>query len=160
MTRCILPPYGSLFRTEWRKNAAGPAVSLGDVTGDSILHEIIARGHGFGHRQHLELTWRCLEHNDPETALAIVAGAIRRIAAEHGAPDKYHATLTGGWVHCVAVHRERRPAASFDAFIARNPELLDPKLLEHFYSSSLLFSDAARAAVTGPDRRPLPALTA
>jgi hypothetical protein len=128
------------------------------MTGDSILHEIIARGEGFGHRQHLELTWRCLEDHEPEGATAIVAAAIRQVAAAHGAPDKFHATITSGWVHCVAVHRERWPADSFDDFIERNPGLLDPKLLEHFYSPDRLFSDEARAAVVGPDLRRLPAL--
>ncbi len=126
----------------------------------TVLHEILARGEGFGHRQHLELTWRCLEDNDPAEALQMVAEAIRQVAAAHGAGDKYHATLTSAWVHCVAVHRERWPAASFDEFIERNLALLDPHLLDHFYSPSLLFSDAARAAFTSPDRRPLPALVA
>ena len=128
------------------------------MTEESILHEILARGDGFGHRQHLELTWRCLESHPPEEALAIVADAIRRVAAAHGAAAKYHATITSGWVRCVAVHRERWPADDFNQFIDRNPELLDPKLLEHFYSPDLLFSDAARAAITSPDRRALPVL--
>ncbi len=126
----------------------------------TVLQEILARGEGFGHRQHLEFTWRCLDDHAPDEAAAIVADAIQHVAAAHGAPDKYHATLTSAWVHCVAVHRERWPADSFDEFIERNPALLDAKLLEHFYSPSLLFSDAARATVTGPDRRPLPALAA
>lgn len=124
----------------------------------TVLQEILARGEGFGHRQHLELTWRCLEDQTPDEALASVADAIRHVAAAHGAPDKFHATLTSAWVRCVAVHRERWPAGSFDEFIARNPDLLDAKLLEHFYSPNLLFSDAARTAVTSTDRHPLPAL--
>ena len=122
----------------------------------TVLHEILARGEGFGHRQHLELTWRCLDDHTPDEALAIVADAIRKVAAAHGAPDKYHATLTSAWVRCVAVHRERGPADNFDDFIKRNPALLDSKLLEHFYSHSLLFSDAARAAVAKPDLHPFP----
>jgi hypothetical protein len=126
----------------------------------TVLHEILARGEGFGHRQHLELTWRCLDGHTPDEALVTVADAIRQVAAAHGAADKYHATLTSAWVRCVAVHRERWPADSFEAFIERNPKLLDPELLEHFYSPRLLFSDAARAVVTSPDRHPLPALAA
>ena len=126
----------------------------------AVLHEILARGEGFGHRQHLELTWRCLEDDEPDAACAMVADGIRHVAAAHGASDKFHATITSAWVHCVAVHRERWPGASFEEFIERNPALLDPKLLEHFYSPDLLFSDAARAAVTSPDRRSLPALAA
>lgn len=130
------------------------------MTGNSILHQILARGDGFGHREHLELTWRCLEDHDPDGALAIVADAIRRVADAHGAANKYHATITSAWVRCVAVHRERWPAATFDEFIERNPALLDPKLLDHHFSARLLAADEARSAVVAPDRRPLPALAA
>jgi hypothetical protein len=130
------------------------------MTGDAILHEILARGEGFGHRQHLELTWRCLEESTRAEALTIVGDALRRVAAAHGVPDRYHATITSGWVHCVAAHREHWPADSFAVFIERNPELLEPKLLEHFYSSERLFSEEARAAAVDPDLRALPALVA
>jgi hypothetical protein len=130
------------------------------MSGESILHEILARGEGFGHRQHVELTWRYLEDHDPEAATLLVADAIRRVAAAHGAPEKFHATITGAWVRCVAVHRERWPADSFDQFIERNAALLDPKLLDQHFSRELLFSGAARATVVDPDIRPLPLLAA
>jgi hypothetical protein len=123
-----------------------------------ILHEILARGEGFGHRQHVELTWRCLEDHAPERARVLVADAIRRVAAAHGAPDKFHETITSAWVQCVAVHRQRWPAQSFDEFIGRNAALLDSKLLEHHFTASLLFSDEARSSIVEPDMRPLPAL--
>jgi hypothetical protein len=128
------------------------------MTGSSILREILDRGEGFGHRQHLELTWRSLENQEPETALATVSDEIRHVATAHGAPHKYHATITSGWLRCVAAHRERWPAESFGAFIERNPSLLDPRLLEHYFSPDLLGSDAARSSVVEPDRHALPAL--
>jgi len=126
--------------------------------GDPVLHEILARGEGFGHRQHVELTWRYLEDHDPETARTLVAEAIRQVAAAHGAADKFHATITGAWVRCVAVHRQRWPANSFDAFIELNPELLDARLLERHFTPEVLFSEGARADVVEPDIRPLPTL--
>jgi hypothetical protein len=130
------------------------------MSGDPILHEILARGEGFGHRQHVELTWRYLEDHDPEAARVLVADAIRRVAAAHGEPEKFHATITGAWARCVAVHRERWPADTFDQFIERNTALLDPKLLEQHFSRELLFGDDARARVVDPDIRPLPLLAA
>lgn len=130
------------------------------MTADPTLHEILARGEGFGHRQHVELTWRYLEKHDPNTACALIAGAIREVAAAHGAPEKFHATITSAWVRCVAVHRQRWPAKSFDEFIERNAALLDSKLLERHFTPGLLFSDGARAAIVEPDIRPLPALAA
>jgi hypothetical protein len=128
------------------------------MTASSILHEILGRGEGFGHRQHLELTWRCLENDEPDAVLTMVSDAISRVAAAHGAPHKYHATITSGWVRCVAAHRERWPAKSFEAFIVRNASLLDPGLLEHYFSPGLLRTDGARSSVVDPDRHALPVL--
>ena len=127
---------------------------------DPILHEILARGDGFGHRQHVELTWRYLQDHEPEAACVHVADAIRQLAAAHGAPDKFHATITAAWVRCVAVHRERWPAATFDEFIRRNDALLDAKLLSRHFSPGLLAGNDARATIIEPDLRPLPALAA
>jgi hypothetical protein len=55
------------------------------------------------------------------------------------------------------VHIERWGADSFEGFTDRNPDLLDSKLIQHFYSRELL-SQPARASWTVPDLRQLPAL--
>lgn len=124
-----------------------------------ILEEIIRARGGFGHREHLELAWTYLDRYAlPDATDAMIAG-IRHLAREHGDEGKYHETLTRAWIHFVAVHRQRWGAQSFDAFLQRNPDLLDGKLIEHFYSRELILSAPARAAWRRPDRRPLPALT-
>lgn len=125
---------------------------------DPILQQVLRHGGGFGHPQHIELAWRYLEDHDPATAQDLVADAIREVASAHGAPQKFHVTITGAWVRCVAVHRERRPADTFERFIEANPELLDSRLLERHFSRELLFSDTARADMVEPDIRPLPFL--
>lgn len=112
----------------------------------------------FGHREHLELAWNYLDRYPLAVAKRAMASAIRRIAAEHGAADKYHETLTLAWVHLVAVHRERWPASTFGEFIGRNPQLLDSHLLDGHYSSDVLWRGGARAAWTEPDLRTLPVL--
>jgi hypothetical protein len=128
-------------------------------TGDrQVLHEILSRGEGFGHRRHIELTWRFLALHGPEQAADRVADAIRQVAAAHGQPAKYHETITQSWVRCVAVHRQRWPAATAGEFFDRNPALLDPGLLEHFYSKAVLASAAARSQWVTPDLRELPVL--
>jgi hypothetical protein len=58
----------------------------------------------------------------------------------------------------VAVPAQRWDADSFAEFIERKPDLLNRKLVEHFYSRELIFSDSARALWTASDIRPLPAL--
>jgi len=123
-----------------------------------VLHDILGRGDGFGHRQHIELAWRYLGRHDPDQAADSVAAAIRQVAEAHGQPAKFHQTITRSWVQCVAVHQERWPAATFPAFIDRNAELLDAGLLGHFYSPGLLASPEARAGWVVPDLRALPAL--
>ena len=56
---------------------------------------------------------------------------------------------------------ERSPAAaSADAFIAANPELLDSKIMLTHYSASVLFSQAAREAFIEPDTSPIPRIRA
>ena len=87
-----------------------------------------------------------------------MVAAIRHVARLHGAADKYHETITRAWLHFVAVHTQRWGAESFEEFIGRNPDLLDRKLIEHFYSCELILSEPARAAWAAPDLRRLPGL--
>jgi hypothetical protein len=124
----------------------------------AILHDILGRDGGFGHRQHLELAWRYLEERDVGQAADAMTQAIRQVAAAHGAPEKFHATITRAWAHCVAVHQQRWPADTFEGFLDRNPQLLDSRLLDHFYSPQRLGDPAARAVFAAPDKRPLPLL--
>ena len=123
-----------------------------------ILHDILGRGAGLGHRQHVELAWRYLDRHDADQAAGSVAAAIRQVAEAHGQPAKFHQTITRSWVQCVAVHRERWPADGFEEFLDRNPRLLDSGLLGHFYSAQLLASRQARSQWVAPDLHPLPAL--
>lgn len=124
----------------------------------AVLHDILGRGAGFGHRQHVELAWRYLARPDADQAADAVTAAILQLAEALGQPAKFHQTITRSWVRCVAVHRERWPAASFEEFLDRNPQLLDAGLLGHFYSSDLLCSGQARSEWVAPDLRALPVL--
>jgi phage gp16-like protein len=125
----------------------------------AVLHEILGRGEGFGHRQHVELAWRLLAgHASVDAAADAMAAAIRQVAAAHGQPAKYHETITRAWAHCVAVHQQRWPGGTFAQFAERNPRLLDSALLDHFYSPGQLRSAAARTSWVEPDRHPLPVL--
>jgi hypothetical protein len=124
----------------------------------AILHEILGRGHGFGHRQHVELAWRYLGEHGFSQAADAMAEAIRQVATAHGAPEKFHATITRAWAQCVAVHQQRWPADTFEGFLDRNPQLLDSRLLDHFYSPERLRAPVARASFAEPDRHPLPLL--
>jgi hypothetical protein len=121
---------------------------------DAVLRE---RGH-FSHREHLELAWRYLHTADIEHAQMLMSDAIRHVSALHGMPDRYHHTITLSWLRLVAVHVSRWDAPTFDEFMARNPGLLDRKLLSRHFSGAVLGSADARAAWVEPDLRALPAL--
>ena len=121
-----------------------------------ILRSVVNTRGGFGHQAHLELTWRYLQMYEPGEAQRAVATAIRHLASTHGAPDKYHETITRCWVHLVALHRAESDAGSFDEFIAENRGLLDRRLLDAHYSPELISSPRARIRWTEPDLRDLP----
>ncbi len=123
-----------------------------------ILHEILESRGGFGHREHLELAWTYLRLYPTDEAAEAMVAAIRRVARLHEAEDKYHETITRAWLHFVAVHIQRWGAESFEEFIERNPDLLNRKLIEHFYSRELIRSESAREVWVGPDLCRLPAL--
>jgi hypothetical protein len=125
----------------------------------AILDEILHTRGRFGHREHLELAWRYLRLYPAEQAALVVAAAVRRVARLHGAEDKYHETITRTWLHFVAVHMHRWGAAdTFDEFLERNPDLLNGKLIEEFYSPGVLSGDSSRVSWSTPDLRRLPAL--
>jgi hypothetical protein len=124
---------------------------------DTLRSIVGARG-GFGHREHLELVWNYLGDYEVDETHRTVACAIRHLAASHGAPDKYHETITRCWVQLVALHRAGSDADSFDEFIDENGGLLDRRLLDRHYSPELIGSPAARAGWAEPDLHALPAL--
>jgi hypothetical protein len=112
----------------------------------------------FGHREHLRLAWLCVRRDGPARAEAAVARGLRRLAAAHGVPGRYHATLTRFWVRLIAHAAGAAPGlADFDAFLARYPLLLDRRLPARHYRPATLAGAAARARWVAPDLAPLPA---
>ena len=96
---------------------------------DDVPAEILGPSGEFGHREHIRLAWRELREHDRDVALRRVEDTIRHVAAAHGAPDKYHRTITEAWVALVHHHLEEAPALGFDEFVERFPGLLDSGLL-------------------------------
>lgn len=115
---------------------------------------------GFGHRQHIELTWRAIREFGEHHAQTIMSDGIRRAAERAHAPKKFHATITYAWVHLVSssmrASMRTEPADDFDEFVHQHPDLLDKHLLERFYLPSTLAGTTAREQVVPPDLAPLP----
>jgi hypothetical protein len=111
-------------------------------------------GGRFGHREHIHLAFIAARQGD---AADLLRAWIRQIAASHGAPDRYHETITTAWAQIVAHHVRAEPAiADFDSFAARYPALLDKSLLSRHYSPTVLAAPAARLTWIAPDLAPIP----
>ncbi len=112
----------------------------------------------FGHRAHVQLAYVYLAESGTETAVQRMRDGLTAFLASHGLDAaKYHETLTRAWVLAVAHFMERTPGtSSADDFIARNPVLLDSRIMQSHYSAETLFSPEARARFVEPDLAPIP----
>lgn len=109
----------------------------------------------FGHRQHLYVAWCYLRALPLEGAIARYVAHLRRLVASHGAPEKYHATIT--WAYLVALHdtMAEHPALDFDDLLRACPGLLDHEngVLAAHYDPEELASARARHRFVLPRRR-------
>jgi len=125
---------------------------------DELMAEATAGATGFGHREHVHLTWLAVRRLGVAAATDLVSTGIRETARYAGAPQKYHVTMSRAWVELVAFHVAEADAATFGEFAAHHRALLDKRLLSRFYSSAVLAGPAARTRWVEPDRSPMPAL--
>lgn len=112
----------------------------------------------FSHRNHLRAGWLYLERQPLPEAAMTCALAIRNYATRHGAPEKFHLTLTLAFMHIIANLREGHPSTDWESFVAACPDLQRDaqRLIARHYSPPLLESDRARKTFVPPDREPLP----
>ena len=112
----------------------------------------------FDHRSHLRLAYTFLAEHGDDAASALMRDTLLRFLAHHAIdPSKYHETITRAWILAVRHFMAKTPASpSSDAFIERNPILLDSKIMLTHYSAELLFSPDARASFVEPDLDPIP----
>jgi len=123
----------------------------------AILPVITGPTGQFRHRQHVNLAYYAVRRYGMPDAISTVCAWIRQIAAYERAPQKYHHTVSRAWVEAVAYHVAADPGcADFEDFAARNPGLLDKRLLTRHYRSSTLAAPAARHGWVEPDLLPFP----
>jgi hypothetical protein len=113
---------------------------------------------GFPHPVHVRTAWIYLRRYPVEVAMARFSSALRRFAAAHGEPGRYHETITSAYMMLIHDRLARTTAATWDAFAAENADLLiwKPSALDAYYSPGVLWSDRARECFLAPDRAPLP----
>jgi hypothetical protein len=122
-----------------------------------ILAGIVGPGGGFGHREHIHLAFLAVHRYGMPQAVDKVCGWLREITAYQRAPRKYHHTISRAWVEAVAYHVADDPSCTqFDTFAARNPRLLDKRLIFQHYRSTTLAAPLARQGWAEPDLCPFP----
>lgn len=107
----------------------------------------------FHHRDHVRLAWIYLRRHPVLTALSRFTESLQRFATFHGHPGLYHETIT--WAYLFLIHERMAGAPedeTFEAFAARNPELLTwkPSILDRYYDPETLGSERARRMFVMP----------
>lgn len=112
----------------------------------------------FSHRAHVRLAYVYLAEHETDAACEMMQDSLLAFLLHHHIDvSKYHETLTRAWIMAVRHFMEASPACeSSEAFIERNPKLLDAKIMLTHYSAEVLFSDEARARFVEPNLSPIP----
>jgi hypothetical protein len=109
----------------------------------------------FHHADHVRVAWLYLGRSSWLAAADTFTTNLRRFAAAHGKPERYHATITCAYlllIHDRIVTRGR--GGTWSEFAGANPDLLtwQPSILTRYYSQELLASELARGTFLWPDR--------
>jgi hypothetical protein len=106
----------------------------------------------FDHEAHVYIAWLYVTTFDTAAAILRFDNALRRLTAELGVPEKYHATIT--WLFLLLVAEKSREDERWERFKARNEDLFgDSKtILRRYYSEGLLSSQRAKSRFLLPDR--------
>jgi hypothetical protein len=106
----------------------------------------------FDHAAHLRVAWALLRTLPFEDAAPRFVRGLRAYADANGVGGKFHATVTWAYLALVA-ERLADPALaalSFEAFVARAPELAGRAALEAMYPPGALASETARRVFVLP----------
>lgn len=111
----------------------------------------------FDHRAHLRYAWILLQQIPLGEALPRIGATLERFARLHGAPEKYHVTVT--WTYVLIVHElmqghQGDAPVGFDELLEGNPLLREPvpRFMARFYASATWQSDRAASSYVLPDR--------
>jgi hypothetical protein len=110
-------------------------------------------GSDFHHADHIRLAWIYLGDHPLLEAIERFTTTLRTFATHHGAPEKYHETIT--WAYLLLIHErmQRHGAGStWEEFRAANPDLFawKPSILDRYYEPATLRSDIARRVFVLP----------
>ncbi len=133
------------------------ALSEADRTFRTAFETFAVAPAEFSHEAHVRLAYIHLAELDVDAAVPRMRDALLKFLEHHGIPrSKFHETLTRAWVLAVRHFMNKSSSASAADFIARNPQLLDSRIMLTHYSAEVLFSADARESCVEPDLDPIP----
>lgn len=106
------------------------------------------------HGEHVRLVWADLQRHSLAVTLERHTEGLKRYVQQHGAEEKFHATITWAFVMLVHERLERHGRdLSWQELAARNPDLLTyhPSPLAAYYRPETLDSELARRIFVLPD---------
>lgn len=105
----------------------------------------------FDHAAHVRMAFAMTGRHAFDEALVRYGAALRRLCASVGKPEKYHMTVTVAFLALVAERQIDHPDESWEAFAARNAELLRRDCLDGWYDRSVIASERARRTFVLPE---------
>jgi hypothetical protein len=106
------------------------------------------------HADHVRLGLLYLERYGYDDGLRRLADGLLLFATLKGHPEKFHVTMTRAWLDLLDAVRQRHPGRTPAEIVAANPQLLNPKALDQYYSPGVLDTDGARTSWVEPDLAP------
>jgi hypothetical protein len=111
----------------------------------------------FRHVNHVRAAYIYLRGSSFANAIDRMSRAIRGYGASHGKTHLYHETITVAFVALIneRIHA-RGDGGNWDGFASANPDLLDKRILSHYYRRETLQSPIARVAFVVGEFSPTP----
>ena len=131
---------------------------------DATLLENFMRGKilnaDFTHEVHLRIAFLYVKNSEFWGAFNRLKKDIQNLNRENQVTNSlkrgYHETLTYAWLHLVKACCGSHDYKNSDEFLQNNPQLLNSRFLNSYYSEDYLFSAAAKNQIVAPDLKALP----
>jgi hypothetical protein len=109
----------------------------------------------FPHSAHVRVAWWYLSHYPLPVALDRFTTALRRFATAHGAPERYHETITVAYLLLINERKHLTGDTDWNTFAAANADLLawKPSILDRYYTPETLWSERARRVFVMPEMK-------
>ena len=120
---------------------------------DKLLDAFIAgtlAPQDFKHCDHVAVAYELLRRESFVKSVGIYIEGLERLVTAAGAPEKFNLTITLAYLGLIAERMADDACNGWPAFIEKNPDLLDTKLLQQWYAPERLYSDIARHAFLLP----------